>query len=189
VVVGAVVALLVAATVVVVVAKRDGGTPRSAGETATPAPARGGGATASSASPGAGESLTLLDGRLIVAARPGWEKLESSTDTASVKLALHEATGRELLATLIFAVIPGNGSLDRTLAVEGGTGFEAKTSTGPLRAMAVPGPSPRVVAGTERPNGTFFLSLSIFATDGNGLDLPLLKKLFTEQVAPALRFT
>ena len=39
-----------------------------------------------------------------------------------------------------------------------------------------------------RPTGSFFLSLSIFALDGKGLDVPTLQKLFTEQVAPQLRF-
>jgi len=137
---------------------------------------------------GPGKDLTLLDGRLTVAARPGWEQLESSADTATVKLALPESTGRELLATLVVAALPGGGSLEQTLKVDGGTGFEAKSGAGPLQATAVPGPSSRVVAGTVRPSGTYFLSVSIFALDGNGLDVPLLKKLFTEQVAPALKF-
>ena len=46
----------------------------------------------------------------------------------------------------------------------------------------------QVLAGAARPSGRYLVSLSVFAMDGQGVDLALLQKLFTEQVAPQLRF-
>jgi len=189
-IVGAVVlVVLIVGAVVGVVATRGGGGGGSATKTTrVPPPARSP-ATGSTAPAGQGKDVTLLEGRLMVAARPGWEPLESSADTATLKLVLREATARELLSTFIVTALPGGGSLDNTLSLPGGTGFAVPTSVGPLRATAMPGVTARVVAGIVRPRGTLFLSLSLFATDGKGFDVPLLEKLFTEQVVPALRIS
>lgn len=186
-IVAAVVALLLLAAGVAVALTSggdDGGGAGGAGGTASSGGKNGVKAPATAA----GTDIPLLDGRLTVVARPGWEKLESSTDTATVRLALPEANGRELLATLIVTALPGGGSLDRILAVDGGTPFEVTTGAGPLKATAVPGIAGRVVAGAVKPSGTFFFSLSVSGIDGLEVDAALLKKLFTEQVAPQLRF-
>lgn len=166
VVVGAVLALLVVAATVALVTSGDDGAEPAAG----------------------GKDISLLAGLVVVTARPGWEQLESSADTASLRLDLRDGSGRELLSTLVLTNLPGGGSLDRTLSVDGGTPFEVPAKGGAIRATAVPGAAARVVAGTVRPGGTFFLSLSIFAIDGQGLEADTLRTLFTDQVAPALRF-
>jgi len=157
-------------------------------ETAQVPPPQGGspGTLAPPAAPG--KELKLLGGRLVVAPRPGWEALESSDETATVRLALREP-GRDLLATLVIVTVPGAGSLDTTLKVDGGTPFEVPAPGGPVRATAAPGASARVVAGTVRPKGTFVLSLSLTAVDGKDIDAATLRKIFTEQVVPALKFS
>ncbi len=45
------------------------------------------------------------------------------------------------------------------------------------------------MAGVVRADVAFVVSLSIVAEDGTDLDVALLMKLFTEQVAPQLRFS
>jgi len=134
-----------------------------------------------------GQELTLLAGRVVVAARPGWQGLESSDETASVKLPL-VAAGREIPATMVLVVLPAAGSLDTTLRLDGGTSFEVPADGGNLRVTVAPGIDARVVVGVVRPSGTFFLSLSLFARDGKDIDVDTLRALFRDQVAPALRF-
>ena len=191
-VVAAVVALVLVGAAVTVLATRgedrtDSSPSQAAGGPQGPA---GGGSAAPgpSSGPGAGKELTLLAGRLVVAARPGWEALESSEDTVAIKLALREQGGRQVLGTLIVVTLPSPGSLDTTLQVDGGTSFDIQAAGGPMRVTAVPGAAARVVAGAVRPKATFFLSLSLFALDGRDIDVATLRKLFTEQVVPALRF-
>jgi len=136
----------------------------------------------------AGTELSLLAGRVVVAARPGWQKLDSTDQTGSVRLALRDPAGRELLSTLGIALLSSPRSLDTTLRITGGTPFEVTGADGTFRVTAQPGPAARIVAGAVRPRGTFFLSITIFSVDGRDIDLPTLRKLFTEQVVPALRF-
>ncbi len=137
---------------------------------------------------GSGTELTLMAGRVVVAARPGWEGLESFDDTASVRLALRGPAGRDLLTTMTIATLSSADSLDTTLKLDGGTSFEVKGPDRTLRVTVQPGPAARIVAGTVSPRGIFFVNLSIFALDGQDLDAPTLRTLFTDQVAPALRF-
>jgi len=193
VVAAAVAVLLVAAVTVGVLATRDGG------ETTVGGADRGGGTTqitGSASAPGGsqappsgtGTELNLLAGKVVVAARPGWEALETADNTASVRLALREASGRELLTTMTIATLSDPSSFDSTLKLPGGTSFEVKGTDGPLLVTAQPGPAARIVVGAARPKAAFFVNLSIFALDNKELDVPTLRKLFTEQVAPALRF-
>ncbi len=187
----AVAVLLVGAGVTVSATRGDDRTDSSASRAGggPSGPAGGAGpAGGPSAGPGTGNALTLLAGRLSVAARPGWERLESSDDTVTIKLALRDQGGRELLATLIVVTLPSASSLDTTLRADGGTPFEIQAAGGPMRVTAVPGAAARVVAGAVRPKATFFLSLSLFALDGRDIDVATLRKLFTEQVVPALGF-
>ncbi len=154
----------------------DGGArAASSGGKSIPAPA---------ATPGA--EVKLLEGRLVVTAPPGWEQRESSADTGTLKVELR-MPGRELLATLVATAIPGGGSLEGTLVVDGAVRFEVSTKDGPIQASAA-SPSGNVRAAAVRPSGSFFLSLSVFAMDGTPLDVATLQKLFIEQVAPQLRF-
>ena len=148
--------------------------------------ASGGGKSTAAPAAAAGSELTLLDGRLVVTAPPGWEQRESSADTGTVKLELR-LPGRELVATLVTVAMPGGGSLDNMLTVDQGSRFEVSTKEGPILATAVQA-SGSVRAGAVRPRGSFYLSLSVFALDGAPLDVPTLQRLFTEQVAPQLRF-
>jgi hypothetical protein len=160
-----------------------GGAPSSVSR--APAPAAG----ASPPTAGRpGSELTLLAGRVVVAAQPGWEALESSENNASVRLALKTSTGREVLATLTIVTLSDPSAFDTTLKVDGGTSFELTGTDGPFRVTVQPGLAGRIAAGAARPTGAFFLNLSIFALDGGALDAPTLRTLFTDQVAPALRF-
>lgn len=134
-----------------------------------------------------GKELPLLDGRLVIVTPEGWEPLESTADLASIRVNLREATGRELLGTLVVTFLAGEGSVDGLLAADGGQRFEVTANGGPVQATTV-APRGQVLAAAARPTGRVFLSLSVFALDGNGLDAALLRKLFTEQVAPQLRF-
>lgn len=134
------------------------------------------------------KEISLLDGKLLVDGRPGWSTLDSAPEAATLNVGLVGPPGRELLATLVATTVPGGGSLERTLTVDGGTRFEVKGRSGILQATAVPGSVARVVVGFTNAKTNFFLSLSIAATDGKPLEVPALKALFTEQVAPALRF-
>ena len=160
-----------------------GGVPSSVSR--APAPAAG---ASSPAAGRPGSELTLLAGRVVVAARPGWEALESSENNASVRLALKTSTGREVLATLTIVTLSDPSAFDTTLKVDGGTSFELTGTDGPFRVTVQPGLAGRIAAGAARPTGAFFLNLSIFALDGGALDAPTLRTLFTDQVAPALRF-
>lgn len=176
-----VVLLLVAAVAVAVVTSGGDG---SSGGSAT-----GGDRGAKVPAGKAGTDLPLLDGRLVVVTRPGWEKLESSPETATLQLPLGEATGRDLVATFIVVALPAGSSLDRLVTADGGTAFEVTAGGVALRAAAAAtGVSGRVVAGAVRANATFYFSLSVSAFDGGPFDAALLRKLFTEQVAPQLRF-
>lgn len=135
----------------------------------------------------AGTDMPLLDGRLVVTAPPGWEEQPGSTaDTAAVNVELRQP-GRDLLGTLVTSALPGGGGLDGLLTTPDSTRFEVTTPSGALQGAAVPATG-TVRAGILRPDVTFFLSLSVFALDGQGLDAPTLQKLFNEQVAPQLRF-
>lgn len=134
-----------------------------------------------------GVELTLLAGRVIVAARPGWQGLESGEGSASVRLVLKEPTGRGLLTTLTIALSSPD-SFDSTLKLDSGTSFEVKGVDGPLRVTVQPGSIARIVAGADRPKAAFFLNVSIFSADGQDIDVPTLRSLFTDQIAPALRF-
>jgi hypothetical protein len=147
----------------------------------------GNGTAAGSSKPLTGKDLPLLDGRLVVAAQEGWQQLDSSTDSATVQVQLKDAGGRELLATMVTAALPGAGSVDTVLKAEGATRFEAGANGMQLPSAAVPDRG-QVIAAAARPWGIVYLSLSVFALDGKGLDVPTLQKLFGEQVAPALRF-
>ncbi len=170
----------------------SGGAPSRAGR--APAPSRAGRPPAPSpgvSSPAAGRpgaELTLLGGRVVVAARPGWEALESSDDNASVRLPLTTSTGREVLATLTIVTLSGPSAFDSALRVDGGTSFELTGTDGPFRVTVQPGLAARIAAGAARPKGAFFLNLSIFALDGGPLDAATLRTLFTDEVAPALSF-
>ncbi len=135
-----------------------------------------------------GVELTLLAGRVVVAARPGWQGLESGEDSASVRLVLKEPTGRGLLTTLTIATLSSPDSFDSTLKLDHGTSFEVKGVDGPLRVTVQPGSIARIVAGADRPKAAFFLNVSIFSADGQDIDVSTLRSLFTDQVAPALRF-
>lgn len=137
---------------------------------------------------GGGSELTLLAGRVVVAAGSGWQALDGTDRTASVRLPLRDPTGRELLSILGIATLSSPRSLDTTLLLDGGTAFEVRGTDGPLRVTAQPGPAARIVAGAARPRGTFFLNISIFARDGREVDVATLRALFTDQIAPALRF-
>ncbi len=137
---------------------------------------------------GGGSELTLLAGRVVVAAGSGWQPLDGTDQTASVRLPLRDPTGRELLSILGIATLSSPRSLDTTLLLDGGTAFEVRGTDGPLRVTAQPGPAARIVAGAVRPRGTFFLNVSIFARDGREVDVATLRALFTDQIAPALRF-
>ncbi|MEO5679430.1 MAG: hypothetical protein ABIS47_07165 [Acidimicrobiales bacterium] len=188
VIVGVAVALAVLAVAVVglVVSRRGSGTdeakaPGVTGVTAAP--------PAGSGVPGGpGKELTLLGGRLVVAARPGWEQLDSAPDSASVRLALRGAPGQELLSTLSIATLSSASSFDTVLLIKDGTGFEVKGADGPYRVTVQPSPGARILAGAARPRGAFFLNVSISPLDGKALDVPTLRALFTDQIAPALRF-
>jgi hypothetical protein len=184
VVVAAVVGLLAVAVVAVaVVTSGDGGDGAATG----PEAVGKGGQSVTAPAPAKGRDVPLLDGRLVVITPEGWEPLEASTDTASIRVNLREASGRELVATVIVTALPGGGSLDPLLTVDGGTPFEVKAAVGLLRATAVAGRG-QVLAAIAHGDATFLFSLSAFALDGNGLDAPLLQQLFTEQVVPQLRF-
>lgn len=136
----------------------------------------------------AGE-LRLLDGRVVVTAQPGWTTLDSSPDFASVSLALREPTGRPLLSTMSVVTLSSPRSLDTTLKLDRGVQFEVAGVDGPLRVTAQPGTAAHLVAGAVRAKGTFFVNVSIFVADGGGdLDVPTLQAIFTDQLAPALRF-
>jgi len=87
--------------------------------------------TVLSVAPKPGIELTLLAGRFVVGARPGWEGLENAEDSASVRLVLNEPTGRRLLSTLTIATLSSPESFDSTLKLEGGTSFEVKGVDGP----------------------------------------------------------
>lgn len=153
----------------------------------TAAPSRAGPAT--TVAPAApGSDLVLLGGRAVVAARPGWKAVDSTPDFASVSLVLHDPAGRPLVSTMSVVTLSGPGSLDTTLAVTGGTGFEVAGVDGPLRVTAQPGRAARLVLGAVRPRATFFLNVSIFARDGQPLELAALQTIATEQLAPTLRF-
>ena len=184
--------MVIGGTIVALGSRGDEPSDPSAGQAAGSRSPAGAGSVPSSGGQapraGGGKELTVLAGRLVVAAPLGWEALESSDETVTIKLALREQAGRELLATLIIVTLPSAGSLDTTLRVQGGTPFELEAAGGPVRATAVEGAAARIVAGIVRPRATFFLSLSIFALDGRQIDLALLRKLFTEQVVPTLRF-
>jgi len=193
-----VVALLAVAATVGVLATRGGesgdegaGGETGGGRTTATTGAPGGAVTpgSSQAPPSAtGAELSLLAGKVVVAARPGWDALETAENTASVRLALREANGRELLTTMTIATLSDPSSFDSTLKLPGGTSFEVRGTDGPLLVTAQPGPAARIVVGAARPKAAFFVNLSIFALDNKELDVPTLRKLFTEQVAPALRF-
>lgn len=184
-----VVVLLAAAVITVAVVSRGGGTGGRAGGTGRAGtPGQGGTGGVSAPPAAAGNEIPLLDGRLVVVARPGWERLEASADTASVRL-VPEASGRELLATLIVTALPSGGRIDGILSAAGGTPFEVNTPTGTLQATAVPGIAGRVASGIVRPHATFFFSLSVFDPYGGELDVALLQKVFVEQVVPQLRIT
>jgi len=132
--------------------------------------------------------LRLLAGRVVLTAQPGWVVLDSTPHFASVRLLLQEPTGRVLLSTMSIVTLSGPGSLDDILIAGGGTSFEVAGADGPLRVTARPGSAARVVAGAVRPRATFFVNVSLFSTDGQDVDVPTLRTIFTEQVAPALRF-
>lgn len=185
---GVIVLLLIAALAVIVVGD-DGGDGAGSDGSRTGGSRQSAVPSLSAPPPAPGQDIPLLEGRLVVIARPGWEALESSTDTASVRLVLDEPGRRQLLTTLIVIALPGAGTLERTLARDGGTRFDVETRGGPVQATAVPGPAAQVVAGVVRADVAFVVSLSIVAEDGTDLDVALLMKLFTEQVAPQLRFS
>ena len=184
--------LLVGAVTVAVLFTRGGDEGPDRGRAGGGAPSRVGGAPAPGvSSPAAdrpGSELTLLAGRVVVAARPGWEALESSDNNASVRLPLKTATGREVLATFTIVTLSEPSAFDTTLKVDGGTSFELAGTDGPFRVTVQPGLAGRIAAGAARPTGAFLLNLSIFALDNGALDAPTLRALFTDQVAPALRF-
>jgi hypothetical protein len=173
-------ALLLVAIVVAMVSSRGGGESTGGGGSR-------GGRTGTLPAAARGQELALLDGRLVVVAPEGWERLESTAETASIRVNLRDATGRELLATLVLTALPGAGPLDSTLTIDGGTRFEVTAGGGPIQGTVVPDRG-QVLAGAIRPDGRFLISLSVFALDGQPLDAALLQKLFTEQVAPQLRF-
>lgn len=184
----AAVLLLVAVTIGVLVTRS--GEEKLAGPGPTTAtPSGNGSPPASSANPGEpGKELTLLAGKVIVAARPGWQGLENNENNASVRLALRGPNGRELLSTLTIVTLSGPEAFDAVLKLDGGTGFEAKGTDGPIRVTVQPGLSARIAAAADRPKAAFLVNISLFALDQQPLDVPTLRTLFTEQIAPALRF-
>lgn len=150
----------------------------------TPAPPGSGAAPA-----GPGAELTLLGGKLVVAARPGWEALpDSAENSASLRLQLQGPNGRPLLSTLTIATLSSASSFDTVLTLTGGTSFDVAGPDGPYRVTAQPGVGARIVAGADRKSAAYFMNLSISALDGVPLDVAALRALFTDQVAPALRF-
>ena len=146
------------------------------------------GGTARAPAAVAGTDMPLLDGRLVITAPPGWEEKPGSTaDTAAVDVELR-LPGRDLVGTLVATALPGGGTLDGLLTAEGATRFEVTGPAGALQAAVVPSAG-SVRSGLVRPDVTFFLSLAVFALDGQpGPDAATLQKLFTDQVAPQLRF-
>jgi len=196
-VIAAIVAVvLVGAVTVAAVANRSGeggaGTstsagsrpPSSVGKTATATP---GVSVAPSGRPGT--ELTLLAGKVVVAARPGWEVLaDPGENVGSVGIELRGPGGRALLGTLTIATLSDPSAFDTTLQLDGGTSFEFTGTDGPFRATAQPGLAGRVVAGASRPRGAFYMNLSVFALDNGALDALTLRQVSADQVAPALRF-
>lgn len=156
---------------------------------AAPTSAPGRGAAPTTLAPGRpATDLVLLGGRVVVAARPGWTTIDSLPQTASVRLVLAGPNGRSLLSTMSIVTLSSPRSLDTTLAVNGATGFELAGVDGPLRVTAQPGRAARLVLGAVRPRATFFVNVSIFAADGQPLEVASLRDIATEQLAPALRF-
>lgn len=180
---GAAVLLLVMAVVGVVVLGGGGGGAGSGGDGGS---SGGGGSKSSAPAASAGKELSLLDGRLIVVAPEGWEQREASADAATVKVELR-LPGRDLLGTLVTTAAPPRGDLEGLLTGPESTRFEVDTKgAGVLQASVLPA-SGNVRAGVLRPTVTVFVSLSVFALDGQPLDGPVLQKLFTDQIAPQLR--
>ena len=188
-VVAAAVALLVVSVAALVVwrGSQDQQGPAEGG--AAPTSSSGSGVAPTRRMPGGPTTdLVLLGGRVVVAGRPGWTTLDSTPQTASVRLVLTDPNGRSLLSTMSIVTLSSPGSLDAILAGNGATGFEVAGADGPLRVAAQPGRAARLVIGAVRPRATFLVNVSIFAVDGQPLEVASLRDIATEQLAPALRF-
>lgn len=176
-------ALLLVVVVVAVLVLSGGGGDGSGGNGGS---SGGSGSKSSAPAASAGKELSLLDGRLIVVAPEGWEQREASADAATVKVELR-LPGRDLLGTLVTTAVPPRGDLEGLLTGPESTRFEVDTKgAGVLQGSVLPA-SGNVRAGVLRPDVTLFVSLSVFALDGQPIDGPVLQKLFTDQIAPQLR--